>query len=126
MVKFPSDGDSSSPSSNEQQQAWISNTWTFLKRMGIEDNIPVVTKEKGVYDRIMIRGLLKVNRIERGRITCVFTVKAALTEEVEVDGCIKRHGRNVIVTSVEFRKKKTRQLVYSGRGIYHSMPVASL
>ncbi|XP_058084714.1 uncharacterized protein LOC131232475 isoform X2 [Magnolia sinica] len=61
-----------------------------------------------------------------GEMATTFLSATRVNEEVEVDGCIKRHGRNVIVTSVEFRKKKTRQLVYSGRGIYHSMPVASL
>ncbi|XP_058086639.1 uncharacterized protein LOC131233840 [Magnolia sinica] len=175
MAKLPSDGESASPPPSKQQmQALVSTTATFLQTLGLDEDIPEDTNKKGAYDKMMVRGLLKVDRIERGRITCVFTVKPSLTnpyntlhggvvaalteamglacagsvagdkdfflgelamsylsaarvnEEVEVDGCIVRHGRKVIVTSIEFRMKQSRKLVYGGRATFYMMPVANL
>lgn len=49
-----------------------------------------------------------------------------LQEVVEVDGSILRQGRSVVVTTVEFRMKKTQKLAYTSRATFYVMPVASL
>eukprot|EP00268_Persea_americana_P020614 TRINITY_DN20747_c0_g2_i2.p3 TRINITY_DN20747_c0_g2~~TRINITY_DN20747_c0_g2_i2.p3 ORF type:complete len:175 (-),score=31.76 TRINITY_DN20747_c0_g2_i2:1591-2115(-) len=51
---------------------------------------------------------------------------ARLKEELQVDGVVIRHGRSIIVTSVEFRIKQTRKLIYSIRATFYSIPVAHL
>ncbi|RWR87622.1 acyl-coenzyme A thioesterase 13 [Cinnamomum micranthum f. kanehirae] len=51
---------------------------------------------------------------------------ARLKEELQVDGVVIRHGRSIIVTSVEFRIKQTRKLIYSVRATFYSIPAAHL
>ncbi|KAJ6808090.1 thioesterase family protein [Iris pallida] len=150
------------------------NAEGFLRRLGVSENIPVAWEDKDFYSRLL-RGLLKVDAIDRGRVTCSFTVTPSVTNpyntlhggavaaiaevvglgcaktvvagdkelflgesstaylsaarlnaEVEVDGSILRQGRSVVVTTVEFRLKKTRQLIYTCRSTFYVMPVASL
>ncbi|PIA49519.1 hypothetical protein AQUCO_01300367v1 [Aquilegia coerulea] len=150
----------------------ISQTHSFLKYIGITSNLPESYLKHDVYSDL-IRGLLQVNHIERGQVTCTFTVKpqfcniygslhggaiAAIAElvmeacvksvvekdlflgefatsyisaagvnaELEVGGVIVRQGRNVTVTSVEFRIKETKKLVYTARATFYNVPVANL
>ncbi|KAK8963366.1 hypothetical protein KSP40_PGU004295 [Platanthera guangdongensis] len=46
--------------------------------------------------------------------------------EIEVEGCILRKGRSVIVTCINFRIKESKKLAYTARSTYYVMPVASL
>eukprot|EP00262_Sarcandra_glabra_P007259 TRINITY_DN19945_c0_g1_i1.p1 TRINITY_DN19945_c0_g1~~TRINITY_DN19945_c0_g1_i1.p1 ORF type:complete len:170 (+),score=15.69 TRINITY_DN19945_c0_g1_i1:69-578(+) len=157
-------------SSSPAEPFWIANVNRFFLRLGILWNLP----ESSPNLDALIRGPLKVDRIDRGRIMCSFTVKALVTNkyntlhggvvatvaevvalacvrsvagdkdfflgessisylsaarlnaQVEVDGCVLRHGRTVVVTSVEFRVKETRKLVYVARATFYNMPSAKL
>ena len=43
-----------------------------------------------------------------------------------VDGSVVRSGRNFTVVAVEFKLKKTGQLVYTARATFYNMPIAKL
>ncbi|XP_077234546.1 thioesterase superfamily protein [Tasmannia lanceolata] len=154
-------------------EPWLSATKEFFKRTGIPENLPEsFTKKYALND--LIRNILKVNHIDRGHVTCVFTVKPQLTNfystlhggvvasvaevvalasvrsvagdkefflgesavsylsaaklnmEVEVNAEVIRHGRRVVVSSVEFRNKETRQLIYTAQATFYNMPVSNL
>lgn len=156
---------------SEEQAKWISLTQAFL--VGLSRPIPEAFKTKVVYSDL-INANLRVDHIERGRVTCTFSVHAAITneymtlhggavaavaeavalscvrsvagdkefflgefavtylsaarldEQVQVEGFLVRQGRSVIVTTVEFRTKKTKKLVYSARATYYNSPVSNL
>ncbi|XXG76097.1 hypothetical protein AAC387_Pa08g0522 [Persea americana] len=61
-----------------------------------------------------------------GNSTSIEEDKKNVQEELQVDGVVIRHGRSIIVTSVEFRIKQTRKLIYSIRATFYSIPVAHL
>ncbi|KAF6167566.1 hypothetical protein GIB67_031149 [Kingdonia uniflora] len=159
--------------SNNDDARWISKTKSFLKTE--RTFVPEASFENYPLSDL-IRGLLKVDRFERGRITCLLTVKqpatnifgslhggavatiaefvavacaksvvvnddrelflgeltlsylsaAFINTELEVEGCIVRHGRNVTVISVEFRIKENKKLVYNARATFYKIPVAKL
>lgn len=46
--------------------------------------------------------------------------------EVIVDSSVVRSGRNLTVVAVEFKLKKTGQLVYTARATLYNMPIAKL
>ncbi|XP_008799555.1 acyl-coenzyme A thioesterase 13 [Phoenix dactylifera] len=158
----------------QQKSSYVANTERFFRRLGLfQESFPEACEKKDFYSDL-IRSLLKVDRIESGRITCSLSVNSAVTntyntlhggvvaavaeavalacvrtvagdkefflgefstsylsaarldEEVEVDGCMLRQGRSVVVTSVEFKRKKTGKLYYASRATFYVMPVASL
>ncbi|KAI3899439.1 hypothetical protein MKW92_010137 [Papaver armeniacum] len=141
----------------------------FLQRLGASKDLPETHQKKGFVSDVM-RNLLKVDRIERGRIVCHLTVKrlvtnaygtfhggtvagiaelvaiacartvvdedrelflgemslsylsaSAINVELEVDGCIVKSGRNVTTTSVEFRVRGTKKVVYTARATFFFM-----
>eukprot|EP00262_Sarcandra_glabra_P007260 TRINITY_DN19945_c0_g1_i2.p1 TRINITY_DN19945_c0_g1~~TRINITY_DN19945_c0_g1_i2.p1 ORF type:complete len:170 (+),score=15.57 TRINITY_DN19945_c0_g1_i2:36-545(+) len=166
----PSNSEAASSSSATAERFWISNLNDFFLRNGILGNLPESSPDLDA----LVRGSLRVDRIDRGRIICSFTIKkpvtnkystlhggvvatvaevvalacvrsvagdkdfflgessisylsaARLNAQVEVDGCVLRHGRTVVVTSVEFRVKETRKLVYVARATFYNMPSAKL
>ncbi|XP_043715343.1 putative esterase F42H10.6 [Telopea speciosissima] len=155
-------------------ESWVKDTQDFLQNLGDFPKIAEVDRNKVTYNNL-IRSLLKVERIERGRVICLLSIKppvlnyygslhggavAGIAElvctacartvaaedkklflgelassylsaatpnvVVEVDGSIVRHGRNVTVTSVEFRNKQTRKLIYTARATFYNLPVSNL
>ena len=46
--------------------------------------------------------------------------------EVLVDASVVRSGRNLTVVAVEFKLKKTEQLIYTARATFYNRPVAML
>lgn len=46
--------------------------------------------------------------------------------EVIVDGSVVRSGKNLTVVAVEFKLKKTGQVVYTARATFYNMPIAKL
>ncbi|OVA14118.1 Thioesterase superfamily [Macleaya cordata] len=75
----PSSSSSSSviSSSNiniDNNLSWILNTYFFFQRNGVFSKLPESSIKKGFYFD-MIRDFLQVDRIERGRVTCLLTVK---------------------------------------------------
>ncbi|KAI3958363.1 hypothetical protein MKW98_011051 [Papaver atlanticum] len=146
----------------------------FLRTLGAFKDLPETHQKKG-FVTDMMRNLLKVDRIERGRIVCHLTVKrlvtnaygtfhggtvagvaeliaiacartvvdedrelflgemsisylsaSAINVELEIDGCIVKSGRNVTTTSVEFRVKGTKKVVYTARATFYTAPVSKL
>ncbi|XP_078167700.1 thioesterase superfamily protein isoform X1 [Carex rostrata] len=61
-----------------------------------------------------------------GEMTTSYLSAARIDEKVEVEASILRQGRRVIVTSVDFRIKTTKKLLYTSRTTVYIMPVASL
>ncbi|KAI9110074.1 hypothetical protein K1719_019115 [Acacia pycnantha] len=56
----------------------ISSTLSFLKTMGITKPVPENCRTYDFYSDIL-RSCLKIDRIERGRITCTFIIKSPLS-----------------------------------------------
>ncbi|XP_072957261.1 uncharacterized protein [Typha angustifolia] len=150
----------------------LAKTVFFFSKLGVSETLPAAAEKKDFFSDL-IRSILTVDSIDRGRIVCTLTVNSAVTNpyntlhggavaavaeavalacartvvgeelflgelsnsylaaarigmEVEVDGSILRQGRRVIVTSVEFKTKKTRHLIYTSRATFYVMPVARL
>ncbi|KAK4747386.1 hypothetical protein SAY87_013972 [Trapa incisa] len=61
-----------------------------------------------------------------GELSVSYLSAATKSAEVIVDGSVVRSGRNVTVVSVEFKIKKTGQLVYIARATIFNMPMAKL
>ncbi|KAJ8512503.1 hypothetical protein OPV22_002937 [Ensete ventricosum] len=61
-----------------------------------------------------------------GESSTAYLSAARLNEDVKVDASILRQGRNVVVTSVDFRTKKTGKLLFTSRSTFYIMPVSSL
>ncbi|KAJ0968412.1 hypothetical protein J5N97_025329 [Dioscorea zingiberensis] len=61
-----------------------------------------------------------------GETSTAYLSASRMNEEVEIDGRVVRKGRRVIVTSVEFRIKKTRRLLYTNHSTLYIMPAAKL
>ncbi|KAI4355009.1 hypothetical protein L6164_003828 [Bauhinia variegata] len=64
--------------SQEIESEHISATLDLFKKMGLTDPIPESCNCKGFFSQF-IRGSLKVDQIQRGRITCTLVVKPAIT-----------------------------------------------
>ncbi|RZC57530.1 hypothetical protein C5167_004830 [Papaver somniferum] len=158
--------------STENYLSWIYNTYLFLKRATV--TLPDYSVKNGFFSDI-IRDLLKVDRIERGRVACFFTVKSSVVNtygtlhggavgviaelvslacartfvakdkdlflgelsisylaatganvELEIEGCVARSGRNITTTSVDFRIKESRKMVYTARATFYATPVSNL
>ncbi|KAL0923651.1 hypothetical protein M5K25_007716 [Dendrobium thyrsiflorum] len=65
-----------SPEDHHKQPS-AAQTIGFLKSLGLYKNIPEASERKGFYSDI-IRSLLKVDHIDRGRILCTLKVNAAV------------------------------------------------
>ncbi|KAK9143466.1 hypothetical protein Syun_012866 [Stephania yunnanensis] len=163
-------------STTQNPSSWASSTHQFFQSVGTFGSImPQSSSLKGLAYPDLIRELLKLHRIDRGRITSSLSVKPAflnsfgslhggavasiaqaiaeacartvvaedkemflgelatsylsparVNDEVEVEGVVVRSGRNVTVTSIEFRKKGTKQLLYTARATFYNTPVAKL
>ncbi|KAK8956817.1 hypothetical protein KSP39_PZI000785 [Platanthera zijinensis] len=61
-----------------------------------------------------------------GEHNTAYLAAAGINAEIEVEGCILRKGRSVIVTCINFRIKESKKLAYTTRSTYYVMPVASL
>ncbi|KAF5195722.1 Thioesterase superfamily protein, partial [Thalictrum thalictroides] len=61
-----------------------------------------------------------------GEFATSYLSAVQVNAELEVGGLILRQGRNVTVTSVEFRIKETKKLVYTARATFYNVPVANL
>ena len=46
--------------------------------------------------------------------------------EVMIDAKVVRKGRNVTVVGVDFRLKKSQQLIYQTRATFYNMPISKL
>jgi acyl-coenzyme A thioesterase 13 len=55
-----------------------------------------------------------------------FCEVVCIQAEVIVDGSVVRSGRNLTVVAVEFKLRKTGQLVYTARATFYNMPIAKL
>ncbi|KAI3841814.1 hypothetical protein MKX03_002063 [Papaver bracteatum] len=164
----------SNTSENHSENSMENTAYGFLQRAGAFENPSEGFERKGLISELM-KDLLKVDRIERGRIVCHLTVITRVTNpygtlhggvvatvanlvamacartvvnedkelllgelnisylsasginvELEIDGRIIRSGRNVTTTSVEFRVKGTKKLVYTANAIFFTAPVAKL
>ncbi|KAI3865340.1 hypothetical protein MKW92_016199 [Papaver armeniacum] len=158
--------------STENYLSWIYNTYLFLQRATV--TLPDYSVKNGFFSDI-IRDLLKIDSIERGRVTCFFTVKpsvvntygtlhggavgviaelmalacartlvandkdlflgelsisylaaAGVNVELEIDGRVARSGRNITTTSVDFRIKESRKMVYTARATFYATPISNL
>ncbi|KAI3958367.1 hypothetical protein MKW98_011055 [Papaver atlanticum] len=158
--------------STENYLSWIYNTYLFFKRATV--TLPDYSVKNGFLSDI-IRDLIKTDRLERGRVTCFFTVKSSVVNtygtlhggavgviaelmavacartvvakdkdlflgelsisylaaagvnvELEIDGRVARSGRNVTTTSVDFRIKESRKMVYSARATFYGTPTSNL
>ncbi|OVA14120.1 Thioesterase superfamily [Macleaya cordata] len=163
-----------SSTANDNHLSLVSDTQLLFQSIGSFQNLPEVSIKKSFFSD-MIRDLLKVDHIERGRVSCSLTVtphvtnaygtlhggavaivaelvamacartivdddkdlflgelamsylsSAGLNVELEVDGCIVRSSRNIMVASVEFRIKETKKVVYTARATFYIMPLANL
>ncbi|KAE7999811.1 hypothetical protein FH972_004206 [Carpinus fangiana] len=152
----------------------VSAVTNFLRNMGVSDPVPDNCNTKDFYSDL-VRGFLKPDRVLRGRVTCILTIKppvanfygslhggavavaaetvsiacaktvvaedkglslgelsisylsgAPMNAEVIVDGSVVRSGRNFTLVAVEFKLKKTGQLVYTARATFYNMPIAKL
>ncbi|XP_042510473.1 acyl-coenzyme A thioesterase 13 [Macadamia integrifolia] len=155
-------------------EEWVSLTQGFFQNVRDSSELTEVETNNITFNDLL-RSLLKVERIERGRVTCLLSIKppvlnfygtlhggavTGLAELVctacartiasedkklflgelsvsylsaatpnmvlEVDGSLVRHGRNVTVTSVEFKNKQTGKLIYTARATFYNLPVSSL
>ncbi|XP_062001330.1 uncharacterized protein LOC133718498 [Rosa rugosa] len=146
----------------------------FLERVGISGNVPDYCNTEDFYSDL-IGGILKPLTVLRGRITCLVSVKPAVTNkfggfhggaiaavaeavsfatartvvaedkelflgelsisylssapknaEVIIDGSVVRSGRNLTVVALEFKLKKTGNLMYTARATLYHMPVSKL
>jgi len=61
-----------------------------------------------------------------GELSISYLSGAPLNAEVIVDGSVVRSGRNLTIVAVEFKLKKTGQLVYTARATFYNMPIAKL
>ncbi|KAK1364435.1 hypothetical protein POM88_039996 [Heracleum sosnowskyi] len=136
--------------SKEVSAQMVSQLSGYLERIGASNTIPLDYGSKDFFSNI-VGGLLKVDRVERGHISLLLRVKAAVTNvfggmhgavasvaemvavacartvaEVIVDASVVRSGRNLTVVAVEFRMKESEMLVYTSRATLDTMPVASL
>ncbi|XP_059651464.1 uncharacterized protein LOC132299047 [Cornus florida] len=151
-----------------------SDVLRFFNRVGMSTHVPQRFDTKHFYSDL-IGGLLKVQYLERGRISCLLAVKPPVTNiyhglhggavaavaemvsiacartvvgkdkelflgelsvsylssapenaELVIDGSVVRSGRNLTVTEVSFRLKKSEKLTYTARATFYNMPVASL
>ena len=49
-----------------------------------------------------------------------------MQEEVEANACVVKSGRNLTVVTLEFKLKKTGNLVYLTHATFYNMPVSRL
>uniref|UniRef100_A0A2N9GUQ7 Thioesterase domain-containing protein n=1 Tax=Fagus sylvatica TaxID=28930 RepID=A0A2N9GUQ7_FAGSY len=61
-----------------------------------------------------------------GELSMSYLSGAQNNAEVLVDASVVRSGRNLTVVAVEFKLKKTEQLIYTARATFYNRPVAML
>ncbi|KAK6920176.1 Thioesterase domain [Dillenia turbinata] len=152
----------------------VSRVENFLSDPEITEPSPESGAQSNSYSDL-VRGLLKLDQLQRGRITCLLSVKpfvsnvygglhggavaaaaevvslacartvvgedkelflgelgitylssAPINAEVMIEGSIVRSGRNLTVTSIEFRLKETKKLIYVARATFYNMPMPKL
>ncbi|AET02117.1 putative acyl-CoA hydrolase [Medicago truncatula] len=152
----------------------VSETQLFVKLMGIGAPVPENCNTDGFFDSFL-RNFIKVDQIQRGRITCTVVAKppicnaygtlhggavgslvevlstacartvvaedkelflgeisisylsgTPINEEVEANASVVKSGRNLTVVALEFKLKKTGNLVYLTHATFYNMPVSRL
>ncbi|KAK7274555.1 hypothetical protein RIF29_15651 [Crotalaria pallida] len=165
---------SSQKTSKEVNFRRVSDTTDFFRVMGTNINGPEYTNKLGFYDDFL-RSFIKVDHIQRGRISCTLVTKGQicngfgrlhggaigsfvevlatacartvvaedkelflgeisisylsatpLNEEVVANAAMVKTGRNLTVVTLEFKLKKTGNLLYVTHATFYNMPVASL
>ncbi|KAJ9689271.1 hypothetical protein PVL29_014780 [Vitis rotundifolia] len=61
-----------------------------------------------------------------GELSLSYLSAAPAKVKAVADASVVRSGRNVTVIAVEFKMKKTRKLIYTGRTTFYNMPIAKL
>ena len=63
--------------SRQIPEAHLSRTLGFFQHIGVTADLPPDCQEKDFYSHL-IRGILQVQRVERGHLTCLFCVVPAV------------------------------------------------
>lgn len=63
--------------SRQIPEAHLSRTLGFFQHIGVTADLPPNCQEKDFYSHL-IRGILQVQRVERGHLTCLFCVVPAV------------------------------------------------
>ncbi|KAK6920178.1 Thioesterase domain [Dillenia turbinata] len=61
-----------------------------------------------------------------GELGITYLSSAPINAEVMIEGSIVRSGRNLTVTSIEFRLKETKKLISVARATFYNMPMPKL
>ncbi|KAK3194861.1 hypothetical protein Dsin_026171 [Dipteronia sinensis] len=116
---------SSTVISKDVDRASADNTIDFFNDWRVSSRALDNTSTKDFYSNI-IGGHLRIHKIQRGRVTCFFTVKPGLQSELIVEASIARSGKNVTAVAVDFKFKESENLVYTSRATFYNTPVAKL
>ncbi|KAK2353824.1 hypothetical protein P8452_74342 [Trifolium repens] len=152
----------------------VAETQLFVKLMSIGAPVPENCNTNGYFDSF-IRNFIKVDQIQRGRISCTIVAKppicngygtlhggavgslvevlttacartvvaedkelflgeisisylsgTPINEEVVANASVVKSGRNLTVVALEFKLKKTGNLLYLTHATFYNMPVSSL
>ncbi|KAI5345473.1 hypothetical protein L3X38_013350 [Prunus dulcis] len=133
--------------SGDISQKDVNNVLQFLIGVGVSGHVPDQFDVKKYSYSDLVRELLKPLHISRGHVTCLVSVKPAVINffagfhgellllllrlakknaEVIVDASVVRSGRNLSVIALEFKLKKTGDLIYTARATFYHMPAAKL
>ena len=63
--------------SREIPESHLSKTLSFFRHQGHRADLPAVFQEKDFYSHL-IRGILQVKRVDRGRLSCLLFVEPAV------------------------------------------------
>ncbi|KAK9273071.1 hypothetical protein L1049_017878 [Liquidambar formosana] len=69
---------SSATISEDLPPSHVAGVASFFRTVGVSDTIPANCATKDFYSDL-IRGLLKIDRLQRGRLTCLLSVKPVVT-----------------------------------------------
>lgn len=61
-----------------------------------------------------------------GELSISYLAATGANVELEIEGCVARSGRNITTTSVDFRIKESRKMVYTARATFYATPVSNL
>ncbi|KAJ1414828.1 Thioesterase domain [Sesbania bispinosa] len=154
QTEIPSSSSSTRSFSDQMDPQHVSYTLTFLNKMGLAKPIPQSCNTSGFYSNFFgnfiknafgtlhggsVGSLIELlstgcartvvaedKELFLGEISVSYLSGAPTNAEVLADASVVKSGRNVTMVALEFKLKKTGNLIYIAHATFYNLPVAKL